>query len=127
VSRISDDALIEIANLDFDTTVGIGHRAEIPNVTVTANPEGRAIWQAATIHFLQPFVEFDGATANVRVGRARHLQISTFAEKSLSIFGEGKEKRALTLFQSNSTASAPALSTQSTFAADSCSLSVEDG
>ena len=78
------------AQMDFYAPVGIGHRAQIPNVTITANPDGRAIRQAATINFLQPFVEFDCASADVGVSRPRHLQISTFAQELLPILGEGK-------------------------------------
>ena len=35
---IADDGLVEIANLDMDTPLGVGERAEIACMTVAADP-----------------------------------------------------------------------------------------
>jgi len=43
----SDDGLIEIANLSIDPTVGVRQRTEVSDVTITADPDGRALGDLA--------------------------------------------------------------------------------
>ena len=73
---VSDNALVQIADLNCDLTVGVSERAEIPEMTITANPDRRAFRNVAAIRCAEPFVEFVRITANVSLDRARHLKIA---------------------------------------------------
>ncbi len=70
--RVTDDCLVEIANLNRDTAFGISKGTKITDMTIPANLDWRTIWHIARAG-LEPFVEFDGATANIGVRRACHL------------------------------------------------------
>jgi len=49
VGWITDDGLIEVANLDFHMFRGVGDGAEIAEVAVAANPDGRSVRQRPSL------------------------------------------------------------------------------
>ena len=55
--RVADHGLIEIANLDFDLATSVCDGSEIADVTIAADPDGRALGRRAPISTLQPFIE----------------------------------------------------------------------
>lgn len=72
---IADDGLVEVTDLDVDLALGIGHRAQVADVAVAADPDGRTFGQAAGLGFIEPVVEAQGAAAHVGVGRAGHFEV----------------------------------------------------
>ena len=44
--RISDDGLVEIANLNLDFAAGVSDRAKIAHMAIAANPNLRPLWSA---------------------------------------------------------------------------------
>jgi hypothetical protein len=52
--RIANDGLIQISDLNVDTTVHRGNRTKIADVTISADPDGRSFGQRATLLLLQP-------------------------------------------------------------------------
>jgi hypothetical protein len=85
VDGVADDGLVEVADLDFDLAVGVGYGAEVPDVAVATDPDGRALRQLVTGAGPQPFVELQGVAADVGVSRPRHLEPATLFEHCLAV------------------------------------------
>lgn len=66
VGWIRDDGLIEVPNLDFHMLRRIGDAAEIAEVAVAANPDGRPVWQRAGLQRAEPLIVLDRIASNVR-------------------------------------------------------------
>src|ERR1700679_3453394 len=67
---ISDDGLIEIANLNLDFAAGVSDRAKIAHVAIAANPNLRPLWERAAFHSFQPFVIPNQISRHVRMRRS---------------------------------------------------------
>ena len=50
--RISDDGLVEIANLNLDFAAGVSDWAKIAHVAIAANPNLRPLWGSAPLSTL---------------------------------------------------------------------------
>src|ERR1700733_14133083 len=74
VGRISDDGLVEVANLDGYPTVSRSDRTEVASVAIATYPDRRPLGQGATLLGFEPFVEVYGASSHVSLGRTRHLE-----------------------------------------------------
>jgi hypothetical protein len=74
---VTDDGLIEVANLNFDFPLRVRYRAKIACVAVTTDPDGRTFRQSPNFRFLQPVIEFDRVAVHVGVRRAGHLHIAS--------------------------------------------------
>jgi hypothetical protein len=65
-SRITDDGLIEIADLDINMALRICDRSQITDVTVTTYPHCRATRYGLNVGSLDPFIEFLSAAALIQ-------------------------------------------------------------
>ena len=81
---VADDGLVEVADLDFDLAVGVGYRAEVADVAVAADPDGRALRELVAGAGLEPFVELEGVAADVGVGRTCHLEPAALFQDCLA-------------------------------------------
>jgi hypothetical protein len=66
--------LIEIPDLNVDTSVHCGNRTKIADVAISADPDGRSFGQRATFLSLKPFVKFDRAAAHICMCGASHFE-----------------------------------------------------
>jgi hypothetical protein len=87
VNRVADYGLIQVSNLDGDMSIGAANRSQIAGVTVTAYPERRPFRQSAQLLSFQPIIKLDGATADVGMGRAGHLECLLGRKRSEPIPG----------------------------------------
>jgi hypothetical protein len=71
---IANDGLVQIPDLNVDTSVYGGNRTKIPDVTISADPNRRSFGQRATFLLFEPFVEFDSAAAHICMCGASHLE-----------------------------------------------------
>jgi hypothetical protein len=85
VGGISDDGLVEVADFDFDFAVGVGDGAEVADVTVAADPDGRALGEFFAGVLRKPLVELERVAAYVGVGRTGHLETAAFFKHSLTV------------------------------------------
>ena len=67
VRRVANDALVEVANLDGHVAGGIGDRAQIAEMAVSADPDRGTIRQGAGVEALQPLIKAGGAAAHIRM------------------------------------------------------------
>ena len=74
VRRIADDGLVEVPDLYFDPAVGVRHRAEIANVTVSADPDRWTFWDHFHAGLREPLIKLNGRAAHKCVDGARHFQ-----------------------------------------------------
>ena len=72
--RIANDGLIEVSDLDGHSTVCGGHRAEIANVAIAANPDRGTFRKRAALLLFQPLVKFCSASPHIGVGRLGHFK-----------------------------------------------------
>ena len=72
--RISDDGLVQIANLNLDLSFRIRYRPKIARMTIPADPHRRPLGQPICRPGFQPLVKLRRIAAYIRVRRSRHLQ-----------------------------------------------------
>ena len=82
--RIADHRVIQIPDLDFDVTVGIGDRTQISDMAVAADPDRRSLGMGVR---LEPFIKFVSIAADKSVRRARHLQAAPFTQQTRTVLG----------------------------------------
>ena len=70
--RISNDGLVEIANLNVNMSVRIGERPEIAEMAIATNPYWRSGRQGAALGF-EPLVKSLRTATHVGVRIARHF------------------------------------------------------
>ena len=80
VGRVADDGLVEVANFDFDAAVGVGYGAEIADVAVPADPDGRSLGMATFFAAGKPLVKLNRVAAHIGVDAARHLATALLLE-----------------------------------------------
>src|SRR5580704_358307 len=80
MSGISNHGLIEIADLDQDPALRVRERAQVSQMAITANPNGRALRQLAPGAALEPPVKPFGAAADESMRGPRHLEITNRSE-----------------------------------------------
>jgi hypothetical protein len=88
VRGVADDGLVEVADFDFDFAVGAGDGAEVADVAVAADPDGRALRKGVVVGSLEPLVELQCVAADVGVGAASHFADSCLFE-DVGAVGEG--------------------------------------
>lgn len=82
MSRVAEDRLIKITNLNLDLPLRAGDRTEITYVAVPANPH----WRAFRNHTrrsrgFQPFVKLDRIASYVSMGRRGHLETAAMQQR----------------------------------------------
>ena len=85
MGRIADDGLIEIPDLDGDTTIHRGDWSQITGVAVSTNPHRRPLRQRSALLCLKPFIKFDGTAPDVSVSGASHLESLPKAKRLCAI------------------------------------------
>jgi hypothetical protein len=90
VCRVADNCLVEVANFNFNATIGAGHRTEVPDVAIAANPHRRPLRNRAFTGVGKPLVELDRVAADIGVDAARHLATALLLEDASAILeGDG--------------------------------------
>jgi hypothetical protein len=74
VRGVADHGLVEVADQDRHVALGVGHRPEIADMAVAADPDRRTVGNAVAVRLFKPFVELDRGAAHIGVGGAGHLQ-----------------------------------------------------
>src|ERR1700678_3789916 len=90
MSRIPNDSLIQVADLDFNSAGGIRDRTEVSRVAVTTDPYRRPFGKRPVFLRFKPFVKLDRVSTHVCMRRSGHFTISRRAEDSLAVFGSGE-------------------------------------
>jgi hypothetical protein len=79
--------LIEIPDFDFHMSIRVGDGAKIPDVTISADPDGWASRNGPGERFMaEPLVKLNGISTDIGVGRSGHLQIAPRIQNDLSFF-----------------------------------------
>jgi hypothetical protein len=91
---VADDGLIEVAYLDRDPPLGVGDGPEIPNMAISADPNGWPFGHLAGAG-IKPFIEFDGAPANICMSRASHLEVARAVQRLRPIIRPGHGERRI--------------------------------
>jgi hypothetical protein len=89
VRGIAHHGLVKVANLNFDLTRRVGHRAQISHVTVATNPYRRSIRQGSGAQTVEPFVKLDSRSTHIAVRGFSHFQIADFSENWRSLIRGG--------------------------------------
>ena len=79
--RISDDGLVEIANLNLDFAAGVSDRAKIAHVAIAANPNLRPLWERAAFHSFEPLVIANRIAPHESMRRSGHLALGMFSKR----------------------------------------------
>src|SRR5580700_9835474 len=74
--RISDDGLVEIANLNLDFAAGVSDRAKIAHVTIAANPNLRPLGERAAFHSFKPLVIANRISPHVSMRGSGHFALT---------------------------------------------------
>ena len=74
VSRIADDALVQVADLHRHTAALVGQGSEVAQVAIAANPDRGTLGHIRR-GVLQPFVKLGRAAAHVGMRGAGHLEL----------------------------------------------------
>jgi hypothetical protein len=115
VSRIADDRLVEIADLDFVFAFSIRSRAEISSVAVAADPDRRSFRRGAPFHVREPMVEPPGAAADILRSGTRHFLRAGFFERMGPMVGKDDFVGFLHRFSGRLTADNPNKFCEQTF------------
>ncbi|BCS44508.1 hypothetical protein Pta6605_28390 [Pseudomonas amygdali pv. tabaci] len=73
MGRITDDGLIEIADMHVDAPSRIPRGPEIAGVTIATDPDRRTAGQTSARLAVKPLIELGGIASNERVRRPRHF------------------------------------------------------
>lgn len=80
MGRITDDGLIEVADMHVDAAVRIPSGPQIAGMAVSAYPDRRTAGQTPARLTVKPLIELRGIASNERVRRPRHFQIAQVDE-----------------------------------------------
>ena len=87
VCGVADDGLVEVADLDGERAIGAGDGAEIADMAIAANPDGRPIGDGDAVRRIEPFIEADCAAADIGVSGRGHFQVARFGEPLDAVLG----------------------------------------
>ena len=87
--RISDDRLVEIANLNLNFAAGVSSRAKIAHVAVAANPNFWPLGERAAFHSFEPLVIPNGIAPHVSVRGSSHLTLANVFQARRPSAGTG--------------------------------------
>src|ERR1700722_18023346 len=87
--RISDDRLVEIANLNPDFAAGVSDRAKIAHVAVAANPNLWPLWERAAFHPFEPLVIPNGIAPHVSMRGSSYLALANVFQARRPSTGTG--------------------------------------
>jgi hypothetical protein len=85
VGRISYNRLVQVPDSNLHSALGVGHRAQVSQMAIAANPDGRTKRERPRCGRTQPFVKFKGAPANI--GNALSRPSSVAAARSVQPAG----------------------------------------
>jgi hypothetical protein len=74
--RISDDSLIEIANLNLDFAPGVSDRTKITHMAITANPNLRPLGKRAAFHSFEPLIVANRIAPYVSMRGSGHFALA---------------------------------------------------
>jgi hypothetical protein len=76
--RIADDGLVEVSDLNIDPSLDVGDWAQVPGMTVPADPNVWSHRNCCLYCFaLEPLIESNCVAAHIGMGRFRHLEVLT--------------------------------------------------
>ena len=85
MDRISNDSLIEIANLNLDFAPGVSDRTKIAHVAIAANPNLRPLGKRAAFHSFEPLIVANRIATYVSVRGSGHFALTNvFQARSAS-------------------------------------------
>ena len=87
--RVSDDGLVEIANLNLDFAAGVSDRAKIAHVAIAANPNLRPLWKRAAFHSFEPLVIANRIAPHVSMRGSGHLALANVFQTGRASAGTG--------------------------------------
>ena len=87
--RISDDGLVEIANLNLDFAAGVSDRAKIAHVAIAANPNLRPLGERAAFHSFEPLVIANRIAPHVSMRGSGHLALANVFQTRRASAGTG--------------------------------------
>src|ERR1700733_8594346 len=87
--RVSDDCLVEIANLNPDFATGVSDRAKITHVAVAANPNLWPRGERAAFHYFEPLIIPNGIAPHVSIRGSSHLALANVFQARRPSAGTG--------------------------------------
>src|SRR5580700_1498295 len=87
--RISDDGLVEIANLNLDFAAGVSDRAKIAHVAIAANPNLRPLGKRTAFHSFEPLVIANRIAPHVSMRGSGHLALANVFQTRRASAGTG--------------------------------------
>jgi hypothetical protein len=85
--RISDDSLIEIANLHLDFAPGVSNRTKIAHMAIAANPNLRPLGKRAAFRSFEPLVVANRIATHVSMRGLGHLALANVLQTRRSSSG----------------------------------------
>ena len=89
MSRISDDGLIKITNLNLDFAPGVSDRTKIAHMAIAANPNLRPLGKRAAFHSFEPLVIANRIAPHVSMRRSGHLAVANVFQARRASAGTG--------------------------------------
>jgi hypothetical protein len=86
---ISDDRLIEIANLNLDFAPGVSDRAKIAHVAIAANPNLRPLGKRAAFHSFEPPIVANRIAPHVSMRGSGHFALANVFQARRATAGTG--------------------------------------
>src|SRR3984885_1568747 len=86
---ISDDGLIEIANLNLDFAPGVSDRAKIAHVAIAANPNLRPLGKRAAFHSFEPPIVANRIAPHVSMRGSGHFALANVFQARRATAGTG--------------------------------------
>src|ERR1700722_5045096 len=86
---IADHGLIEVADLDFETAVGVGDRSKIADMTIPADPDLWALGDRGGALF-KPFVKLHRRAAHIVQRGPRHFLVAQAFQSRTTLAGRNR-------------------------------------
>jgi hypothetical protein len=86
---ISDDSLIEIANLNLDFASCVSDRTKIAHVAIAANPNLRSLGKRAAFHSFKPLIVANRIAPHVSVRGSGHFALTNVFQARRASAGTG--------------------------------------
>jgi hypothetical protein len=71
--------------MDINCPVAIGERPQIPDMTITAYPDRRPLWNLAVVRRVEPLVEPACIAPHIGMSRTGHLEVTVLAKGARSL------------------------------------------
>src|ERR1700689_5074863 len=87
---ISDDGLVEIANLNLDFAAGVSDRAKIAHVAIAANPNLRPLGKRAAFQPFEPLIVANRIAPHVSMRGSGHFALTNVFQAKRASAGTGE-------------------------------------